>query len=440
MRALPLLLLLIAAPAAAAPIVVLPGSSGQGPAPEASTVLATARSLLDGEEFEVVAPLPLALGLDDPLYALGLELAGCDGRPVTRETVSQGLTHAREAVDELDYAAARLMLAGAGDVLPCLTEAVDRSDLYDIWFLAGLMAYYEQDEPAAEAAFVRATGVDATRPWNPAYAPDAKGIFLVALQKALAEAGPTLRLSDDLAGLVHLDGSVLESGIRPTAGSHLVQWTGPDGEVLSFEIDLPTSSAGAVAWLMGPEGLEAAILEGRADLAGLFAERIGILGWERVLLLDERGGAVRFDARAGEFSQEAWPVVEQPVAPGPVRASPTAPTGSTLAGLVTLGAGAALGGVGFGLHGSAWQRGHAMLADPTLGTAGDYQGLQQENLAGLVVGLTGAAVATAGLVVALGSAAQANAGPKAGTSARSVTAPWVVGGPGGVAIGVGGTW
>ena len=440
MRALSLLLplLLLAGSAAAAPIVVLPGSSGDDDAPDPAHAASVAAELLQGEDFEVVGPLPLSLGLSEPVYTVGLELTGCEDRPVTREAVSEGLTRARQAVDELDYTAARLLLAGAGDVLPCLTDPVDRSDLYDIWFLAGLMAYYEQDETGAEAAFVRAAGVDATRPWNTAYAPDAKGLFLAALQKALGETGPTIRLTDDLIGRVQLDGSALEAGVRPTAGTHLVQLTSPDGRVTSFELDLPASGSGAVGWLMGPEGLEAALLEGRADLAEWFAARIEPLGWERVLLLDERGAAVRFDARARQFSQESWPEVVEPVAPGPGRQRPTSPSGTTLAGVVTLGTGAALGGVGFGLHGSAWRRGQAMLTDPTLGTPSEYQGLQQENRAGLAVGLVGAAVAATGLLVTLASAAEPTGASK--TLSRGTAAPWLVAGPGGVALGLGGTW
>jgi len=434
MRAIPLLLLpiLLAGQAVAAPVTVLPGRSDGGSLPDAATLQSTAAEVLGEEEYSIAAPLPVVLDLVDPIYALGVAISGCDERAVTGAEVSEALTRARQAVDELDYTTARLLLAGAAGVLPCLSEPVDAGDLYDIWFLAGLMAFYEQDTPAAEQAFKRAAGVDASRPWNPAYAPDAKGLFLEALQKAIAETGPALQLGDDLAGRLRLDGASLQSGARPIAGTHLLQLVGDDG-VTSYEIDLPHAGPGASGWLLGPRSLETGLLEGRAELAGFFAERIEPLGWERVLLVDERGSAVRYDARVQRFAREAWP----PLPGASVAAAPRPRlTGAGLAGVVTMGGGALLGGIGFGIHGTAWQRGQAMLADPGIGSAEEYQGLQQENRAGLVVGLAGVAVAATGLAVTLGSTRRVEAEPK-GTAPA---APWAVAGPGGIAFGLGGTW
>lgn len=439
MRAIPLLplLLLIAGPALAAPVTVLHGTADAGTAPDAAAVQAAAAELLGEEEFEVAAPLAEALDLSDPLYAVGVDLSGCDERAVTGAEVAEGLSRARQAVDELDYTTARLMLAGAAGVLTCLTEPVEAGDLYDIWFLAGLMAFYEQDAPAAEQAFMRAAGVDATRPWNPAYAPDAQGIFLEALQKALAETGPSIQLGPDLVGRLTLNGSPLQSGARPVAGTHLLQLTDDDGVVTSFEIDLPHSGAGAAGWLLGPVGVERGLLAGQAELAGFFAERIEALGWERVLLVDGRGSAVRYDARVQRFSREAWPALPGPATPvGPDRPGLS---GQSLAGVVTIGAGALVGGVGFGIHGSAWQRGQAMREDPVLGSVTEYQGLQQENRAGLVVGLAGVAVAATGLVVTLASMPRTQAEAKV-VAGRATAAPWAVAAPGGLAFGLGGTW
>jgi hypothetical protein len=435
MRLIPgtVLLLLLAGTAQAAPIQILPASADGGERPDEAAAAALADQLLGAEAFEVAAPAPEALGLQSPLHAVGLKLSGCDGRPVGAEAMSEGLDRAREAVDELDYASARLLLAGAAGVLSCLSEPVDRDDLYDVYFLSGLMAYYEDDLGAASKAFARAAGVDPARPWNEAFAPDAKGLFLAALQQAISESGPALRLSPDLEGRVLLDGSVLRSDERPPAGQHLLQVT-QDGAATSYDLQLDPSDGGQ-RHLYGPRGLEAAWLGGDEAAAGLLVQALQPLGWERVLFVDAAGGAMRFDARVARFDREAWP--ELPRGPVARPAVPVVPSSGRsagpIAGVVLLGGGAAAGGMGFAIHGSSYQRGMGMLGDPASGDPAAYAALQQQNQVGLAIGLVGAGVAAAGAVVTVVSAVRARAEARGPVSA----VPWVTAGPGGLAFGLG---
>lgn len=431
-----LLLVLLPCPALAGPIIALAGSSGEGAPPDEAAAAQMAEGLLGGEEFSYGGSIASALSLDAEIYVPGIALSGCEGRPVTRSTVQEGLARARDAVDELDYSSARVLLAGVAELLPCLAEAADAGDLYDTWFLAGLVAFYESDADAASAAFARAAGISPTRPWNEAYAPDAKGTFLAALQRVVAEAGPSLEPSPDLAGRVLLDGAPLAGGERPPAGAHLIQVSLAEGGAASFVLVLERAGSRDVVHVLGPAGMERAILQGRPEVAGVLAERLRALGWQRVLLVDERGGGVRFDGTAAVFSREGWPEAADAGGSAAHDQATRAPVpGATLAGLLMLGAGGALGGVGFGMHGAAWLRGNELLESAGSPSFEEYRGLQQENQAGLAIGLGGAAVAAGGLAVAVGSTVSAKAAP-----AGHAAVPWVVAGPGGLALGLGGAW
>jgi len=73
--------------------------------------------------------------------------------------------------------------------------------------------------------FGRAVAIDPARPWDEAYPPTPKSIFLGALQTALAHPGAALVLP---AGAASLDGAEIAMGQVPTvlAGVHVLDHGG----------------------------------------------------------------------------------------------------------------------------------------------------------------------------------------------------------------------
>ena len=101
--------------------------------------------------------------------------------------------------------------------------------------------------------------------------------------------------------------------------------------------------------------------------------------------------------------------------------------------ILLLGTGSALAVVGFVMHGTAFDAGKEFTTTPQpIARFAEYEALYTRNAVGLGIGVTGAAMAGAGvglLVVHLVD------GPSAFTSAA---VPYVVAGPGGLAMGISG--
>jgi len=251
-RWIPLALFLVAltgvARADEPPVRVLTVGVGALPPPPAEQAGLRAAEVLGQRPIVVEGPLLAVLELHDPIFIPGVQTVPCDGRSVRVDQVVGGLESARRAVDELEYGSARLLLEGGVELLPCLVDVVEPALLYDLHFLSGLVAWNEGDRDQAEASFARAVSVDPARPWDEAYAPDAKGAFLQALQSSIAEPGPILRVSDDLRGRVLLDGRLVADGDHLAAGPHLLQVsTGPTWVSQELQVEparvLPTRVA-----------------------------------------------------------------------------------------------------------------------------------------------------------------------------------------------------
>ena len=404
---------------------VLTFGAGALPPPGALQATRRAEALLGGRAFVVEGPLLTLLELDDPLHVLGPTTETCDGRAVLAEQVTGGLEAARRAVDELEYGSARMLLAGGVDLLRCLSEPASPEVLYDLHFLSGLVAWNEGDPEQATAAFRGAVAVDPGRPWNEAYAPDARAAFLTALQESIAEPGPVLRIAPELRGRLLLDGRGVDDGVAVPRGNHLLQLSASTGFV-SRQIELAAASEQPEIRLLGPAGLREALVARDPAVAGLLGTAAEAKGMDQLLLLAP-DDAVEFDVSTRTFRRSGGgsltTVAMQPR---------SAPQPGLLAGLVLVGTGAATGGLGFALHGSAWRQGEPWLEDATYGEVADYEALRRQNVAGFVVGVGGAAVLAAGVVVAIDAAVR-------GTSAKAAAVtPFGAGGPDGAILGLAG--
>lgn len=422
LAALVLLALPQVAPAAESTVHVFTVGVGALPPPDDEEASRRAAELLPDQDVVVDGPLLQALDLLDPLFVPQARLAGCDGRPVRSDPITDGLAAARRAVDELEYGTARMLLEGGVELLPCLSDLVDPEVLYDLHFLSGLVAWYEQEPIEAEAAFARAVGVDPARPWNEAYAPDAKGLFLQALQRSIGDPGPVLRVSPDLRGRVLLDGRVVADGATVPRGGHLLQLSrGP--VVLSKAVELPPARGHTEIRLLGPAALQEAVLAGDPVVADLLGHAAEARGLERLLVLGPDGAIeVHVVGRVFRETEGAAVLLTRSV-------ERPKPDPRLVGGALLLGAGALAGGVGLAVHGRAWQQGRPWLEDPSYGPPGSYEALRRQNVAGFVVGVAGGAVLATGLVVTLSAVA-------GGPDARSAVAPFGLAGPDGAVLGL----
>lgn len=129
---------------------------------------------------------------------------------------------------------------------------------------------------------------------------------------------------------------------------------------------------------------------------------------------------------------------EDPLPRREPRPKPKPPSESVLIPVLAAIAGAGVSGVGWALHGTAYNEASARMdldAGIYFGSSASYETLYDRNKLGLQLGVGGAGVAGVGVALALVAATRE---ASANTSA-SKPVPWVMPGPGGVVFGVAGT-
>lgn len=408
-RILLILSLLLPHVAAAAGPVVLSGSAGTGDAPSTAEVAGAAEAVLGRGDFQLAGDLVDAAGLDRaPVWVLGVSQAICKGDPVSTVAFDQRVKQASDAVDSLEFTEARAHLSAARAAMPCLDDVAPLDSVYQVWFLEGLSAFHEGKEEEAKAAFEIATAMDPTRQWNDAYAPAPQGVFLAALQTALAKEGRALGRDEGVTGEVLVDGQPFDGTGTLLAGTHLVQ-VRSGRKTAGILLELPAGDG----WLSmtTPAAVAARAYKGDAAVAPLLTERFAAQGWTDVLLVSELG-TVRFDVAKGAFttSAPATPVAESPAVPPETEAAPppSGPEPAVIAGVVLTGVGAGVAGTGFALSGLAFENGTKMLEGTPV--EADYRAAYRQNRGGFAMGMAGAVAAGTGLIVAIVAGANARKG------------------------------
>ena len=406
-RLLAVAVLFTGAPAAAAAAPsVLYGPAGDGAPPAAAEAAVAAKDLLRSGDFRIegeLAALPELV--DGLLLSTPPLLEPCPGQP--GEPLATRVADARARIDELDFEGALALLDRGSPAAAC-SGPLDRTSLYDLFFLAGYARFFSDDRAGAEELFRLAAAVDPGRRWNEDLPPTAKGTFLDALQGALDSPGAALDL-EGVAGL-SIDGEPVSVAPALLPGVHVLELGGR-----RWTLRLPAAADLDTVKLIPAEPLRRALLRGERWTAPILAELARRHGWSEVVLVSDLG-AVRF--RDG-----AW-------VGAPLASSATAPPGpppTRVAGVVLLGSGVAAAAVGFALHGQAWQAGQPIEENPRLEDRPTYEALDQRNRAGFAVGLAGAGVAAAGLVLTLIPPER---------SAAVAVGPWATGSADGVQVGL----
>lgn len=182
---------------------------------------------------------------DKPVTLTAGALEQCPGAPVAPAVVTDALTKASAAIDDLDFSGAKPFLETAHAGLGCLDAPIDFTVAARVEYLRGVVDHFGGDLAGARAAYLLALTLDPATSWDPAFPPSARTEFDDA-----KKVSPTNRTS--LAVIprnlpIRIDGRTvtLNGGkVDVLEGSHIVQ-VGTD-HPLTLRITFVGSGAGSL--------------------------------------------------------------------------------------------------------------------------------------------------------------------------------------------------
>ena len=207
----------------------------------------------------------------------------CPESTLPAATVSQALERAQTRLDDLEMATAEADLAGVRQTVACLAEPVDAEELWRLYFLEGIAAFYEHGAPAAQPALARALAVLPSHPFDDAYPPELRDTYLVLQGAALGGGrGAVTAAQDDggLTGALWVDGrAVTGPAVLVVPGEHVFQFRDATGALRGARVRVDSDQPVALA---PPERLPAACAKldtaPQGALAHWLASRVGRSG------------------------------------------------------------------------------------------------------------------------------------------------------------------
>ena len=234
----------------------------------------------------------------------------CTESTLPAATVTEALQNAQRRLDELEMATAEAELAGVRQTVACLAEPIDAEELWRLYFLEGIAAYYEHGAPAAQPALARALAVLPSHPFDDAYPPELRDIYLDLQGQAMGGGRGTVSAAQDSGeepGALWVDGRPVAGPAVPVVpGEHVFQFRDATGALRGARIRVESDQAVALAT---PELLPAAAAKMEAGpqraLARWLAARTGRAGarvWihdgdQATCKLGEEARAVRRERR-----------------------------------------------------------------------------------------------------------------------------------------------
>ncbi len=330
-------------------------------------------------------------------------LGEADLCPPDRPPVDLGerTTTAVRAIHDWDYPSAIEALEPLQGALACFGSPVDGPALARAALLLGY-AHFEGGDPLeARAAFAMAATFDPEVAWNEDFPPDARQVFLAAVNEVAEVEEVQLRFGGrgELRSLVEVDEAPLPKRgmIRP--GLHLLDVPASGGGRTRIAlrlapdrtVEVPSTGALVGDWLDG-SGSSAA--PGRA--LGTAMDRDG---YGEALLVDLSTGR-RFSFRADtRTARELAVVTSELFEPAPPVGPPVRPAvdlrSRRTAGILVAGGGGLAAAGGFIAHGATYNMGRNETQRDR------YEWAKDANAAGFVVGMIGVGTFVAGAVVAL---------------------------------------
>ncbi len=308
---------------------------------------------------------------------------------------------AMRAILGWDYTQAIGSLEPLREDLACFESPVDGPSLGRAAVLLGYAHFESGDLFKARSAFAMAAAFDTEAVWDEEFPPDAKQVFLAAVNESLEYEDVQLRFSgrSDERELIELDERSLprKGMVRP--GLHLLSIPGVTGGPVRMAVRLPPDrtvnllpTGSLVAdWLEGAAASPSAARALGAALAregGGDALLVDLATGRRFLFQDETQTVREIPVVTSELFEPAPPVVQPRNANQQLRQRRTA-------GVIVAGGGGLAAVGGFIAHGATYNMG---LAETQRSR---YEWERDANRAGFVIGVAGIATCVAGVVVAL---------------------------------------
>ena len=248
------------------------------------------------------------------VWLLGIAAEGiCSQTSIPAVAVKNALSRAQTSIDELQMADAETTLAGVRQTLACLESPLDPSELWRLYFLEGVAAFYQQGLPAARISLARALAVLPGQYFDPSYPPNLQELYL-ELQREALEGGRAKIVAGTNGGAedgaVFVDGfPVAGPGLAVVPGEHILQVRLPGGRLAGARLRLKADEIGAVG-LPGDVADAAArlSLDDQRELA-VWAKRWATVSEGRVWIASRAGGVFRL----GESDTDRAELAERPV-------------------------------------------------------------------------------------------------------------------------------
>jgi len=235
--------------------------------------------------------LPISVIEHSKTKQKALTINTCPGEAVSNVHIRTLTQKADNYLNYYELAKASATLKQAEDLVVCLKELFNATDIRHMYFLRGILEQNKGNNLASVRAFSSAIRIKPDMQWNEIYSPDAKPNFEQA-KKAFAKLNsvpfdiqPRTAKSD-----IWVNGSPLLSSVEPTIfeGRNIVQIVGLDTQ--TYEIDVSPSADSLV--LLAPstipsEGLQwVRTTEGQETLSALFPT---MLPTDTPLYVQDRG-------------------------------------------------------------------------------------------------------------------------------------------------------
>ena len=297
------------------------------------------------------------------VWLLGVGAEGvCPQTSIPEAAVREALTRAQTLIDELSMAEAETTLAGVRQTLACLESPLDPSELWRLYFLEGVAAFYQQGLPAARIALARSLAVLPGQYFDTSYPPDLQQLYL-ELQKAALEGGRAKVVAGvnepGADGAVFVDGfPVSGPGLAVVPGEHILQVRLPGGRLAGARLRLKADEIGAVG-LPGDVAEATSRLElgDQRELAA-WVKRWASVSEGRVWIASKAGGVFRL----GEEDTGRADVAQKPVTETKTGGMALTSAQRSPVVLLTLGGGYQF--VGRGSYGGALLDGSVRLRGP----------------------------------------------------------------------------
>jgi hypothetical protein len=263
-------------------------------ASSAATAEEAARSLLgQGSPHRTVA-MPANRILSDAWVLGAALLDACPVASVTAAEVVSTLEQARLHIDQVEIEQGRQLIAGLRPRLGCLESPADTGDLWTLYFLEAVAAWYDQDPDGALASLERALAVRPGQAYDPSYPPELRQMYQEAQQRVREPGWATLVAPTAADESVLVDGAAVPAGgLKLIGGVHLLQVRGVDGLLRGGRIEV---QGGGAALVTTPDRLADAAgsippAQQAALATSLWTDLAGETG-DRVWLVDDLGRVV----------------------------------------------------------------------------------------------------------------------------------------------------